>query len=67
MKVRWKAQPIYESEMALFYECLEWCAHVMLDIVDIARDGDFAQTTRLHCTIEHFLFRVCRIITNTVW
>jgi len=26
--------------MALFYECMERCAHIVLDIADIVRDGD---------------------------
>ena len=30
--------------MALFYECMERCAHIVLDIADIVRDGDFAST-----------------------
>ena len=30
--------------MALFYECMERCAHIVLDIADIVRDGDFSPT-----------------------
>jgi hypothetical protein len=26
--------------MALFYECMQWCAHIVLDMADIVRDGD---------------------------
>jgi len=37
--------------MALFYECMERCAHIVLDIADIVRDGDLTPTivTRLFC------------------
>jgi hypothetical protein len=41
----WKAQTHYESEMALFSECMPSCAQIVLDIADIVRDGDFATTT----------------------
>ena len=30
----------YESEMALFNECMQSCAHIVLDIADIVRDGE---------------------------
>ena len=30
--------------MALFYECIQWCAHIVLDTADIVRDGDFSPT-----------------------
>jgi len=30
--------------MALFYECMERCAHIVLDIADIVRDGDLSST-----------------------
>jgi hypothetical protein len=33
---------IHESEMALFFECMRSCAHRVLDIADIVRDGDDA-------------------------
>jgi hypothetical protein len=39
-----KAQTIYESEMALFPECMQSCAHIVLDTADIVRDGDFSPT-----------------------
>ncbi len=39
------AQTFYESEMALFYECMPWCAQKKLDAADIVRDGDFATIT----------------------
>ena len=35
-----KAQTNYESEMALFYECMQKCAQNVLDTADIVRDGD---------------------------
>src|SRR3979490_2554864 len=41
----WKAQTTHESEMALFYECMERCAHIVLDIADIVRDGDLLTVT----------------------
>jgi hypothetical protein len=31
--------------MALFYECMERCAHIVLDIADIVRDGDISTAT----------------------
>src|SRR5208337_1149772 len=34
-----KAQTFYESEMALFYECIQKCARKLLDTADIVRDG----------------------------
>ena len=34
------AQTIYESEMALFYECMPTCAQTVLDTADIVRDQD---------------------------
>ena len=30
--------------MALFNECMQSCAHIVLDTADIVRDGDFATT-----------------------
>jgi len=35
-------QTTHESEMALFNECMQSCAHIVLDIADIVREGDFA-------------------------
>ena len=32
--------------MALFNECMQSCAHIVLDTADIVRDGDFSPTTR---------------------
>jgi hypothetical protein len=28
--------------MALFHECMRWCAYIVRDFADIVRDGDFA-------------------------
>jgi len=38
----WKTQPIHESEMALFSECMRKCARKVLDTADIVREGDFS-------------------------
>ena len=43
---RLNAQTIYESEMALFNECMQSCAHIVLDTDDIIRDGDFTPIIR---------------------
>jgi len=32
--------------MALFNECMQWCAHIVLDTADIVRDGDISPTNR---------------------
>jgi len=37
------AQFIYESEMALFPECMESCAQKVVDTADIVRDAIFRQ------------------------
>jgi hypothetical protein len=29
--------------MALFQECTQWCAHIMLDRVDVVREGMLLQ------------------------
>jgi hypothetical protein len=34
------AQTFYESEMALFHECIRKCARNVLDTADIVRDGE---------------------------
>src|ERR1700722_11895110 len=39
----WQAQTFHESEMALFYECMQLCARKVIDTADIVRDGDFRQ------------------------
>ena len=31
--------------MALFNECMQSCAHIVLDTADIVRDGDVTPTT----------------------
>jgi hypothetical protein len=35
----WKGNTIYESEMALFSECMPWCARKGLDTADIVREA----------------------------
>ena len=32
--------------MALFNECMQSCAHIVLDTADIVRDGDFSTARR---------------------
>ena len=39
----WKSNTIYESEMALFSECMPWCARKGLDTADIVRDAIFVR------------------------
>jgi hypothetical protein len=34
--------------MALFNECMQSCALIVLDTADIVRDGDFSTTTKNH-------------------
>ena len=41
----WKGNTIYESEMALFSECMPWCARKELDTADIVRDAMLYQLT----------------------
>ena len=38
------SQTSNESEMALFNECMQSCAHIVLDTADIVRDGDSMST-----------------------
>jgi len=38
-------QTIYQSEMALFYECMWSCAQTVLDTADIVREGMLRQLT----------------------
>jgi hypothetical protein len=33
--------------MALFNECMQSCAHIVLDTADIVRDGDFSPAIAL--------------------
>ena len=42
--------------MALFYECMERCAHIVLDIADIVRDGDVSPTTRLPVVVVTYCY-----------
>ena len=41
----WKGNTIYESEMALFSECMLQCARKALDTADIVREAMFRQLT----------------------
>ena len=41
--------------MALFNECMQSCAHIVLDTADIVRDGDFSSTALLSCRQPHGL------------
>jgi hypothetical protein len=50
---RLEAQTIYESEMALSHECMQSCAHIVLDTADIVRDGDFSPTDTKTGHLEH--------------
>ena len=36
-----------ESEMALFYECSQWCARKVFDTADIVREAMFQQSANL--------------------
>src|ERR1700686_2005802 len=49
-------QTTHQSEMALFNECTQWCAHIVPDMADIVRDGDLSSTTNQ--------FLSCRLSTN---
>lgn len=40
-----KGNTIYESEMALFSECMPWSARKVLDTADIVRDAILRQST----------------------
>jgi hypothetical protein len=42
-----KGNTIYESEMALFFECMLWCARKVLDTADIVRDAILRHLTWL--------------------
>jgi hypothetical protein len=48
---RLEAQTTHESEMALFNECMQSCAHLVLDTADIVRDGDITTTDLLNSPI----------------
>ena len=50
--------------MALFYECMERCAHIVLDIADIVRDGDF--TTVVVRAYRRTSLRTPRIIGTII-
>ena len=38
-----------KRKMALFNECTQSCAHIVLDMADIVRDGDLSTTIRGSC------------------
>ena len=38
--------------MALFNECMQSCAHIVLDTADIVRDGDFSIVIQLQSDRE---------------
>jgi hypothetical protein len=40
----WKGNTLYESEMALFSECMPWCAPKELDTAGIVREAMFLQS-----------------------
>ena len=44
--------------MALFYECMERCAHIVLDIADVVRDGDFSPAIETHHTAPGHYSRI---------
>ena len=48
-----KAQTIYESEMALFNECMQSCARIVLDTADIVRDGDLSPSVESFRVTDH--------------
>jgi hypothetical protein len=48
------AKPIYESEMALFSECMQLCAQIVLDIADIVRDGDLSPVSPVPTVFEAY-------------
>jgi len=41
----WYGTYFYESEMALFSECMQYCARKVLDTADIVRDALFTTPT----------------------
>jgi hypothetical protein len=42
----WKSNTFNESEMALFFECMQSCARKVLDTADIVREACFRKLTR---------------------
>ena len=51
-----------ESEMALFYECSQWCARKVFDTADIVRDAMFRQLTRI--IEEGYIFTPLPMVTR---
>src|ERR1700690_1420960 len=49
---RLESATIYESEMALFSECMPPCARKTLDTADIVRDGDVSLTPTLQWSLS---------------
>src|SRR5579864_5824826 len=54
-----KRKPFDKSEMALFRECIQSCAYIVLDFADIVRDGDFSPTTIRSPAITNFSAKSC--------
>jgi hypothetical protein len=51
--------------MALFNECMQSCAHIVLDTADIVRDGDILTTTFFVVATAPRLSLTCpRILLN---
>ena len=48
-----KRKTFYESETALFFECMRWCARNVLDSADIVRDGDVTTVIPVAVTIRY--------------
>jgi len=51
--------------MALFHECMPWCAHIVLDTADIVRDGDFATIEPPNCDLPQASGMVTRMDDST--
>ena len=49
---RLEAQTTHESEMALFNECMQSCAHLVLDTADIVRDGALQRVHAVVCALS---------------
>ena len=43
--------------MALFNECMQSCAHIVLDTADIVRDGDFTRADNSPVPVAIWLVR----------
>jgi hypothetical protein len=42
--------------MALFNECMQWCAPKVLDTADIVRDGDLSPVETIAGSLNYFRF-----------